>query len=337
MDRPLTRLLVIYPGALGDTLVALPVLAALKQSYAPAVLELIGHPALLEVLPGRSAVDRMRSIEGPEFHALLGDLEAIPRAQKALFEMCDVAIAWVPDSEGQLKRTLTKLRIPCVIVRSPGLREPGPRHAMERFRDTLSELDRPIRPTPATLIPTDLDLASGRTRLIQAGLDPAVVPVVAVHPGSGSPFKCWPADRFADLIRELLRQGAGIVVLEGPADSDTGAVLTRLLAPLRVPRLTNCGLATVVRVLAHCRAFVGNDSGLTHLAAALGIPTICVWGPTDPAVWAPWGNHVLALRGDAECRCPKREDQLWCLDRVCLSIPVQRVQEALQHTVFDAV
>ena len=139
MDRPLTRLLVIYPGALGDTLVALPVLAALKQSYAPAVLELIGHPALLEVLPGRSAVDRMRSIEGPEFHALLGDLEAIPPVQQALFERFDVAIAWVPDSEGQLKRTLMKLRIPCVIVRSPGLREPGLRHAMERFRDTLSE------------------------------------------------------------------------------------------------------------------------------------------------------------------------------------------------------
>src|SRR5207244_13537696 len=99
MGRPLTRLLVIYPGALGDTLVALPVLATLKQSYAPAVLELVGHPALLEVLPGRSAVDRMRSIEGPEFHAILGDLEAIPPAQKALLELLAIAIACDTDLE----------------------------------------------------------------------------------------------------------------------------------------------------------------------------------------------------------------------------------------------
>jgi ADP-heptose:LPS heptosyltransferase len=337
MGRPVARVLVIHPGALGDTLLALPVLAGLKESYAPAFLELIGHPALLGVLPSRSIVDQMRSIDGPEWLQLLEDGQAIPTAAKALFATPDLAIAWMADRDGRVRATLTGLGSGRVIVQSPRLREPGHGHATERFQATLTELDRPIRLIPAPLVPTAHDVAAGRAWMAQAGFDLDRTPVVAVHPGSGSLFKCWPADEFATLMAGLQHEGAGVLVIEGPADRVPVEEVRRRLASVQVRCLANADLVTVLGVLAHCRAFVGNDSGLTHVAARLGLPTVCLFGPTDPAVWAPRGGPITVLRGESVCTCTTDEEKRQCLHRCCLAVSASRVREALLHAVFDVV
>lgn len=337
MDRLLTRIVVIHPGALGDTLLALPVLAALKRSYRPALLGLIGHPALVKVLPGRSVVDHMRSIDGPEFHALVGEPDRMTSDLKAVFEDADIAIAWMADAEGQLSRSLSQLGIPRVIVQSPRLREPGFRHATGRYHDVVSELECSLSLLPPALRPTERDLESGQAWMARVGLQADRRPVVAVHPGSGSQSKCWPVDRFAGIIRDLLREGTDVLVLEGPADGPAVEALGRMLAPIAFPRMINEDLATVLGVLAQCRAYLGNDSGLTHLAASLDLPTVCLFGPTDPSVWAPLGDHVVVIRGEAECHCPTPADRWRCLNRACFSVPARRVWEALQNAVFDAV
>jgi len=337
MGKLVIQVLVIHPGAFGDTLLALPVLAGIKRSYAPASLELIGHPVLAELLPGRSVVDRMRSIDGPEWLALLGDFEAIPPSLKGLFNACDLAIVWVADPEDRLRSNLGRLGIRQVVVQSPRLREPGSKHAIERFRETLGELDRTIPIVPAPLVPTERDLATGLSWLRQAGLAADRVPVVAVHPGGGSLFKCWPVEQFAALVGELHREGVEVVLIEGPADGTLVEALARKVAPLRSPRLANADLATVLGVLAHCRAFMGNDSGLTHLAASLRMPTICLFGPTDPAVWAPRGDHVTMLRSMFACRCPTDEEKRRCTSRICLTIPISVVREAMQRAIFNPV
>ena len=333
----MTQVLVIHPGAVGDTLLALPVLAGLKESYAPASLELIGHPVLVELLPGRSVVDRMTSIDAPDWLALLGDSEAIPSAVKARYDAYDLAIGWVGDQENRLKGALRELGIRQVVVQSPRLREPGTRHATARFRDTLGELDRAVPLVPALLVPTEHDLATGLAWLRQAGLEADRVPVVAVHPGSGGLFKCWPVEQVATLVGELHRDEVAVVLIEGPADGPRVAALARQVTPLRVPRLANASLATVLGVLAHCRTFLGNDSGLTHLAASLGMPTICLYGPTDPAVWAPPGAHVTVLQGSSACRCATDEEKRRCATRLCLAIPTSRVREAMRRAIFDPV
>ncbi len=114
---------------------------------------------------------------------------------------------------------------------------------------------------------------------------------VAVHPGSGSPRKNWPADRFEALARELA-QGAPWLLVHGPAEAAQrpaeGAVAA-LNLPLRV----------LARVLSAAGVYVGNDSGVSHLAAAAGAPTLVLFGPTDPALWAPVGPRVRVLRGEA--------------------------------------
>jgi lipopolysaccharide heptosyltransferase III len=115
---------------------------------------------------------------------------------------------------------------------------------------------------------------------------------VALHPGSGSPTKNWPAPRFAELA-SALAGGQPWLLVEGPADGEAativrrtrGAVVARGLAPRVLGAL-----------LAEADLYVGNDSGVTHLAAAWGAPTLALFGPTDASVWSPVGEGVRVVR-----------------------------------------
>ena len=101
-----------------------------------------------------------------------------------------------------------------------------------------------------------------------------------LHPGSGSPSKVWP--RFRDLARTLPQA----TVLIGPCEKRPG---------LLNPTLENLSLTQVAEELRRCRLFIGNDSGITHLAAYWGTPTVALFGATDPAVWGPMGRRVKVL------------------------------------------
>jgi ADP-heptose:LPS heptosyltransferase len=113
---------------------------------------------------------------------------------------------------------------------------------------------------------------------------------LALHPGSGSPRKNWPAQRFAALA-ERLAAGCPFLVVEGPADE-------RAAAPLRRPPAViarGLSLRGLGALLSRAGLFVGNDSGVAHLAAAFGAPTLALFGPTSAAVWAPLGPRVRVL------------------------------------------
>jgi heptosyltransferase III len=112
--------------------------------------------------------------------------------------------------------------------------------------------------------------------------------VAAIHPGSGSARKNWPLERFVELAERLVERGRRIAWVIGPADPGVGALPGGVIwdcLPLPV-------LATK---LAHCRLFVGNDSGITHLAAAVGCHTVALFGESDPRVWAPRGPRVTVI------------------------------------------
>src|SRR5207249_7296820 len=99
MDRRLSRILVVHPGSLGDTILALPVLAALKEHYRPAWLHLIGHPSLLDVLPGRSVVDSMGSIERPDYRDLLAGHERMSASTVRFYQQFALVVIWAADPE----------------------------------------------------------------------------------------------------------------------------------------------------------------------------------------------------------------------------------------------
>src|SRR2546429_5521344 len=119
MDRRVSQILVVHPGSVGDTILALPVLAALKVHHRPVWLHLIGHPSLLDVLPGRSVVDSMGSIEGPDYRDLLAGPECMPASTVIFYQQFSLVVIWAADHDGSVQAALDSLGIPKGIVRSP--------------------------------------------------------------------------------------------------------------------------------------------------------------------------------------------------------------------------
>jgi heptosyltransferase-2 len=139
-------------------------------------------------------------------------------------------------------------------------------------------------------------------RLNQAGPAPVSTPSgqplrIALHPGSGSERKNWPARHWQTLLQQILAQSSWQVTLVGgEAEGDRLEQLAALAGGGRLTLLRNRPLTEVAEQLTGCQLFVGHDSGITHLAAALGVPSLVLWGPSVEAVWRPRGTHVHLVR-----------------------------------------
>ena len=121
--------------------------------------------------------------------------------------------------------------------------------------------------------------------------------LVAVHPGGGGVHKCWPKQNFAALINELLRAGVQVVVLLGPVESEDKRDIGQLVFP-GVYRISPETIAQLAAVLERVDLFVGNDSGPGHVAAAVGTPTVSLFGPTNPVVWKPLGPKAAVIASE---------------------------------------
>jgi len=145
---------------------------------------------------------------------------------------------------------------------------------------------------------------------------------VIIHPGSGSPAKNWPAEKFAALAGKIRNEtDFEPLVIGGEADVKEITCMRSLLPDFHIH--DNLPLLEVASILSAAGGFVGNDSGITHLAAALGIPTVALFGPTDPAIWAPRGKNVSVIKS----RLPSRDS--------LSEIGIEAVFQALIKTLDD--
>ncbi|MDE3051669.1 MAG: glycosyltransferase family 9 protein, partial [Nitrospirota bacterium] len=164
---------------------------------------------------------------------------------------------------------------------------------------------------------TESVLRLGQACIEAAGLSIGQ-PLVVIHPGSGSAHKCVGPEPLATVVAAVQISGGIPVILEGPADREP---VERLLQSCANPPIVLKGLdvLTVAGVLAQARLFVGQDSGVTHLAGLIGVRTVALFGPTDPARWAPRGTHVAVLQG-ALCLCRSWDEVRRCKDKPCLEM-----------------
>ncbi|MGD0389208.1 MAG: glycosyltransferase family 9 protein [Tepidisphaeraceae bacterium] len=149
-------------------------------------------------------------------------------------------------------------------------------------------------------------LASIAERGIHLSRPPVAGPV-GIHPGAGSPQKCWPLDGYLELIDRLHDAGHRCRIFLGEVEIErwTGEEIRRLQsADETVQPATYLDL---FRELSACSAFVGNDSGPGQLAGIIGLPSVILFGPTDPAVWKPLGPRVAVLRGQPLASLPAEQ------------------------------
>ena len=282
------RIVVLRAGALGDVLLTLPALYALRARYPEHRLDAVGYPDLWQV--AGDLVDRALSIDRPPYASLLGG--ALSAASLAAFADVDLIVAW---SSHPLVVELPESVRPIAASPHP---PPGVHAAAWLLRSVLSPGEEPP-PLPNPLLPlTSEERAAGQELLIQLGAHRPVI----IHPSAGARWKRWPAERFGRVASRLLAGGRPVVLVEGPADADAVAAV-QLEAGAAIPVLCEPRLRILAAALAAGEVVLGNDSGVTHLAAAAGARTVALFGPTDPAQWAPIGD-VRVLRA---CRVEARE------------------------------
>ncbi|HUL77306.1 MAG TPA: glycosyltransferase family 9 protein [Vicinamibacteria bacterium] len=271
-------MLVVRAGALGDLLLLRRAIAALQAAGHRVQLLAPAAPGTALVGPGAGEVDAVLPWDGPEAAALLCGEDPGGPVTRAL-RSADAVVAFTRSASVLAAVSSRSRRL---LAWDPAPPSGGP-HASVWLARSLEPLGVDARSDPPPLVFTEAEHrdAEERTR----GLPRAFV---AVHPGSGSPSKNWPAERVAAVARRLAGDAPWLIV-RGPAEKDRpvpdGAVDAREW-PLR----------TLGAVLARAGVFLGNDSGVGHLAAASGAPTLALFGPTDPAVWAPVGRAVSTLR-----------------------------------------
>ena len=275
------NILVIRPGALGDAVVTEPVVAALRAHYARAHIEIAGRTDFMPLLVGPELADTCRSTDSAAFTSLFSD-SAIELPE------CDVALAYLPDEDGSIAKRLRAVAESAVVF-DP--RPSGGAHIVDHLLKALGPLGVPIvRDRP--LLPRRPEWSAAAVNVLPDKAGGYVV----IHPGSGGRHKLVPPERWADVIAEL--RPRRIVLTCGPADD---AVIENVLANSGDPApfvVKSQTVTTLAGVLAGADGYFGCDSGVTHLAAALGVPTAAVFTATDPARWAPRGAHVRVTSAD---------------------------------------
>jgi len=281
------RFLVLRGGAIGDFIATLPVLQALKEQWPLARIVIWGYPHIADLAVAGGLADRVVSLDRAEMARFFVPEPQFTDGQVAAVRSFDIVFNYLHDPVGQVRSNLLLAGAKQVLSGSPIIKRG---HAVPFLLEPLQALalyDEERVP--------ELDLpgearAAARARLRERGL--ADRPV-AVHPGSGGEAKKWPAERFVEIIRRLREAGRGVVVVTGEADAAESARLARDLPD--VPRLESLPLPDLAAVLAECAAFLGNDSGITHLAAAVGLPVTALFGPSDAEAWAPRGRGPVTV------------------------------------------
>lgn len=310
-------IVVIHPGGLGDVLLAVTAMARLRIRFPTHRLVLCAGDQVAKLLLACGIVDEWTSVQGRACADLFAGADSVTGQVQAWLEDCDLAIAWAHDPEGKLREALKALGAREVIVRSPFSTALQATHQRDRFLEAINEAP-PNDEGALLLAVTEPLLQLGRACLEAADL-PIGQLLAVIHPGSGSAHKCVAPKILASVVATLQISGATSVILEGPADREP---VERLLRSCANPPIVLKGLEvlTVAGVLAQAQLFVGQDSGITQLAGLLGVRTVALFGPTDPARWAPCGAHVTVVQG-APCLCHSWGDVSRCEEKPCREIP----------------
>ncbi len=306
-----SRLLIWHQGALGDLLLAAPALTAISGHFPQARVTACGHPERWGLLAPSLPIAEVWDSSQSQWAPLFGDASLPPKlaARLARFHL---ALIFSPRPKRALPTRLHQAGIPAVHW-LPSFPETGTDSVANLQASHLAALGLPYQPAPFKLVLSHNPAAASPPL-------PGPGPWLAVAPGSGQVRKNWPLSHYYEVSRALAWEfNLQVLWLAGPAEAAILPYLQGLAQAQGQVLMANRPLAQVARVLSRCRLYLGNDSGLTHLAAAVpGPDVVALFGPTDPRVWAPLGPHVHPLSApcpQAPCAQGRR---LPCPESVCL-------------------
>ena len=278
------RILVVRGGAIGDFILTLPVFSALRETFRSAVIGALAPVRLGELAMSAGLADEIEDLDGrgwAEFFVPDGDLD--PEKVKWLSQF-DLIISFLHDPERVWVNNLMRISSARLLQGCSRPWEKGEMHASEVLLSVLEEIG-----------------ISGMNLLPQINVEAADSDryVLTVHPGSGSESKNWPEVKWVQFLTQWLEDNSGrILVVGGEAETGKLIGIKRVVDLSRVDFLENESLSELAGVLKSSRIFVGHDSGISHMAASLGVKSLILWGATNRVIWGPQHRNVHYIQSD---------------------------------------
>jgi ADP-heptose:LPS heptosyltransferase len=296
----MNSILIVHQGALGDLILSLPALEAIHRFYPEAHFSFIAHPAIVEIIHRR-----------PYFKQVF---DCADRCWTSLYSSQGNVARVVHDLLPRVESTFVFGRPTSQIIADNLANHFGnPAHRLDPFPEPdhrlgvgdyqcrqLEKISIPATPPPDAIIaPPHHSVLEARGFLSQ-NLGPRDR-IVLLHPGSGGKQKLWPVAGWLSVINKLSTNPTiRFALLQGPADAGIVQHLRSQLESDSLIPVENWQLGKLAALMREAALFLGNDSGITHLAAASGTPTIALFGPTEPQIWGPKGPQVSIVRWQPE-------------------------------------
>ncbi len=277
------RILIVRGGAIGDFILTLPVFQALKASFSQATLACLSPVGRGEIVQMTGMVDEIRNLDDRCWASFFAENGQHDEAVCEWLSSFNCIVSFLHDPKGIWETNVVRV--------SGALFLKGCHRPVDDVGEPASvALLRALEPLgifnvdPAPRICLSVPRLNSET--------------IALHPGSGSESKNWPVQNWCELISLFLEQGnMKLMIVGGETEIQKVRHLRNRFNESRLRVLLNEPLTYVAHKLAACCAFVGHDSGITHLAAALGIPCVVLWAKTNAKVWQPIGERVKILKG----------------------------------------
>jgi len=290
----LEKILIIHSGGIGDLLLALPAMRIFRQAFFASPLEMMGRPERLALVAHDLRADSIHSIDQAGMAYFYSDDAPLPSRLETFFSSFGAALLFGRGGGETLAKNLKRAGLGRIFFLSPFPPEGMKIHVSEFLIESLKregiEGNKPFLPLN---LPGDCQ-GFAENFLAGHGIKEGER-ILAIHPGSGGPAKNWPAENFSR-IADWAEERARILLISGPAEDGLKEVRRAIkrARPLMADQLPLIHLAALLR---KSHAYLGNDSGITHLAASLAVPTMALFGPTDPFIWVPWSSTARVLPG----------------------------------------
>jgi len=325
------HILIIRPCAIGDLIITLPTLHALREHFPNSSIEIMGYPSYLELVHGRFYADAISRFDHPDISILFRKDAQIPNSLTKKLLKFDLVIAFISDKDKTFTQNLYNSGAKKVLCHEPFPEGSGSIHIIDHLLNSLKLLEIPYSNSTPYIYLTKEDLMEGEN-FLRINERNTGQKMIAIHPGSGSTHKCWSLANYFSIIQWLTEHpDAQIFIITGPADTVIHHHISKL-SYNNICVINNQPLPKLTAVLQRCDLFIGNDSGITHLAAAVGIPTIAIFGPTDPDVWGPKGKSVKICHHSTPCSPCSDEERKTCFPKTCLdSITTKSIREEISR------
>ncbi len=330
-ERKKPVVLIIHPGTLGDVMLSLTAIDGLRCRFHDHELILSVRGEIGQILLEYDVVDRVVNIDETMLSELYSEYPQLGTDSADILARCRYAVVWVNDLDGRLFVNLQSLGVENISIISPHDDSLHASHQSDRYCESVMEW---LKDKTELIFPDPFRLrvkGHGGKKVFLVFPKRHDRKVLMIHPGTGSRHKCLRQEKMGAVIRQFSEsQDCQMILCQGPADENILLALQPYIHQVPHKILKNASLPDMAKALREADMFLGHDSGLTHFAAALGVPTIALFGPTDPLRWGPKGTNVEILQGPC-CQCQDWNAVQQCTEKICLTHSVEDIVQAVER------